>query len=156
MRLTTSLVAALAVLAPALAHASGVEGTDVLYVGGSIPQLHAGQHGRLNTTLTDALVFEHSGGTFAIPYASMQRFEYTVPLARRMGALATFAVVLVRYRQRRHVVELNFRDQSGANQAAVFEVSKEQAKPVVAVLTARVPRPATQGAVQPVRPPSAR
>jgi hypothetical protein len=149
MRLRTSLVAAHVALALAWpAHASAVEGTGVRYVGGSIPQLSAGQQGRLNTTVADTLVFEHSGGTLAIPYASMQRFEYTVPLARRLGAIPTLAVVLVKHRQRRHLVELHFRDQGGTNQVVVFEVSKEQAKSVVAVLSAKVPRPAPQKAVQ--------
>src|SRR5262249_32975879 len=139
MRLRTSLVAALVVLAIVQpARASGVEGTDVRYVSGSIPELNAGVHGRLNLTTADALVFEHSGGTLAMRYASMQCFEYTVPLARRLGAIPTLAVVLVKHRQRRHVVELHFRDQAGTNQAAIFEVSKQQAKPVVAVLSAKV------------------
>jgi hypothetical protein len=99
-------------------------------------------------TVTDQLVFEHSGGTLAIPYASMQRFEYTVPLARRLGAVTTLAVVLVKHRQRRHLVELHFRDQTGTNQTVVFEVSKKQAKPIVAVLSGKVPRPAPRPAAQ--------
>jgi hypothetical protein len=149
MRLTTSPVAVLLMLAiVAPAHAKGVEGTEVRYVGGSMPGLRAGQQGLLNLTMPDQLLFEHAGGTFAIPYASMQRFVYTAPLARRMGVIPTIAVVLVKHRQRRHLVELHFRDQAGTNHSIVFEVSKQQAKPVVAVLSARVPRPAPQSSGQ--------
>jgi hypothetical protein len=156
MRTIGSFVIAISVAASAVpVFASGVEGMEALYVGGSVPQLTAGQRGRLNTTGPDALVFEYAGGTHAIPYASMQRFEYTVPLAKRLGAIPTLAMVLVRYRQRRHLVELQFRDAGGVTQAAVFEVSKDQARPVVAVLAARVPRPVPQ-TVQPARPPSTR
>ena len=57
----------------------------------------------------------------------MQRFQYTQPLARRLGVAATIAVGIVKHRQRRHVVEVYFRDTAGANQVGVFEVSKERA-----------------------------
>jgi hypothetical protein len=154
MKFTRSLVATFAVLLLAApAFAARVDGTSVLYVGGSIAQPPEGRLGRLDITVTDALVFDYAGGTLSIPYGSMQRFEYTVPLARRLGGLATVAVVLVKYRQRRHIIEVQFRDSSGATQVMVFEVSKDRAKPVVAVLNAKVPRPAPQAA-QPGRSPN--
>src|SRR4029453_6916474 len=63
MRTIGSFVIAISVAASAVpVFASGVEGMEALYVGGSVPQLTAGQRGRLNTTGTDALVFEYAGG----------------------------------------------------------------------------------------------
>ena len=60
-----------------------------------------------------------------------------------MTVAATIAVVLVKHRQRRHVIELFFQDTNGVSQVAMFELSKDRAAPVVAVLNARVPpRPA--------------
>jgi hypothetical protein len=111
------------------------------YVGGTVPNVTEGQVGRLDTTVDRNLVFEYGSSRVEIPYASMQRYQYTQRLARRMGVAPTIAVGIVKRRQRRHIVEVFFRDASGVNQVAVFEVSKDRAAPVVAVLNARVPHP---------------
>ena len=138
-RLLTALVI-LSLAVPALA--SGVEGEDVKYVGGTIANLKEGGVGRLDIAGNNAFVFEYGGSRVKIPYASIQRFQYTQPLARRLGVAATIAVGIVKRRQRRHVVEVYFRDIAGVNQVGVFEVSKERVASVVAVLNARVSRPA--------------
>jgi len=137
------LLTALLILSLAVpAFASGVEGADVKYVGGTISSMMEGVVGRFDTAASNALVFEHGGSRVEIAYASIQRFQYTQPLARRMGVAATIAVGVVKRRQRQHVVEVYFRDTAGVNQVAVFEVSKDRAGSVVAVLNARVSRPA--------------
>jgi hypothetical protein len=137
------LLTALLILSLAVpAFASGVEGADVKYVSGTIASMMEGVVGRLDTAAGNALVFEHGGSRLEIAYASIQRFQYTQPLARRLGVAATIAVGVVKRRQRRHVVEVYFRDTAGVNQVAIFEVSKDRAGSVVAVLNARVSRPA--------------
>ena len=135
------LLALLVLAAVAPAHAAPVEGTQVMYVGGSIPGLPAGTLGTLDTQREDALVFQHPNGKLEIPYLSIQSFGYSERLARRMGVVPTIAVVLVKRRQRRHFVEVSFRGADGSAQAVVLEVSKEMAQPVTAVLTARAPKP---------------
>jgi hypothetical protein len=139
MRVMLAAFVTLALASPALA--GGVEGPAVMYVGGTVPNVTEGQVGRLDTTVDRSLVFEYGSSRVEIPYASMQRYQYTQRLARRMGVAPTIAVGLIKRRQRRHIVEVYFRDESGVNQVAVFEVSKDRAAPVVAVLNARAPRP---------------
>lgn len=144
--LVALLIVSLAV--PALA--SSVEGSDVMYLGGSVSDVKEGTVGRLDLTAAPALVFEHGDNRVAIPYASIQRFQYSQRLARRLGVAATIAVVLVKHRQRRHVIELYFQDSNGVSQVAMFELSKDRAAPVVAVLNARVPpRPAPRPGTAP-------
>jgi hypothetical protein len=133
------LVLALAASVPA--QAAPVEGTQVMYVGGSVAGLPAGTMGTLDTQRADVLVFQHAGGRLEIPYNSIQSFQYSQRLARRMGVLPTIAVGLVKRRQRRHFVEVAFRGAEGSAQAVVLEVSKEMAQPVTAVLVARSPKP---------------
>jgi hypothetical protein len=140
MRVMLAALVTLSLAAPALA--VGVEGTAVMYVGGTVSNVTEGQVGHLDTTVDRSLLFEYGNSRVEIPYASMQRYQYTQPLAHRMGVAATIAVGIVKRRQRRHIVEVYFRDASGVNQVAVFEVSKNRAAAVVAVLNARVPRPA--------------
>jgi hypothetical protein len=141
MRAVLVALLTLSLAAPVLA--SPVEGSDVMYMGGSVSNVKEGTVGRLDLTAAQELVFEHGDNRVAIPYASIQRFQYSQRLARRLGVAATIAVVLVKHRQRRHVIELYFLDANGVNQVAMFELSKDRAAPVVAVLNARVPpRPA--------------
>ena len=137
MRAMLVVLLTLSLTVPTLAAA--IEGSDVMYIGGSVAGVKEGTIGRLNITANHALVFEAGDSRVEIPYASLQRFQYTQKLARRLGVAATVAVALVKHRQRRHVVELYFQDGTGVNQVAMFELSKERAAPVVAVLTARVP-----------------
>ena len=140
MRAMLVVLLTLSLTVPALAAA--IEGSDVMYIGGSVAGVKEGTVGRLDVTANNALLFNHGDSRVEIPYASIQRFQYTQKLARRLGVAATVAVVLVKHRQRRHVVELYFQDGTGVNQVAMFELSKERAAPVVAVLNARVtPRP---------------
>jgi hypothetical protein len=144
------LVALLIVPLAVPALASSVEGSDVMYIGGSVSDVKEGTVGRLDLTAAQALVFEHGDSRVAIPYATIQRFQYSQRLARRLGVAATIAVVLVKHRQRRHVVELYFQDSNGVSQVAMFELSKDRAAPVVAVLNARVPpRPAPRSGTAP-------
>ena len=140
MRAMLVVLLTLSLTVPALADA--IEGSDVMYIGGSVAGVKEGTLGRLDVTANNALLFNHGDSRVEIPYASIQRFQYSQKLARRLGVAATVAVVLVKHRQRRHVVELYFQDGTGVNQVAMFELSKERAAPVVAVLNARVtPRP---------------
>ena len=141
MRAMLVVLLTLSMTVPALALA--IEGSDVMYIGGSVAGVKEGTIGRLDVTANQALVYEHGENRVEVPYASIQRFQYSQRLARRLGVAATIAVVLVKHRQRRHVIELYFQDGTGVNQVAMFELSKERVAPVVAVLTARVPpRPA--------------
>jgi hypothetical protein len=135
------ILALLALVVVVPAHAAIVEGSQVMYVGGSIPALPLGTMGTLNTQRTDALVFEYSGGKLEIPYQGIQSFQYSERLARRMGVLPTIAVGLFKRRQRRHFFEVSFRGADGASQAVLLEVSKDMAQAVNVVLLARSPRP---------------
>ena len=135
MRVMLAALVTLVLASPALA--GGVEGTAVMYVGGTVQNVTEGQVGRLDTTVDRSLVFEYGSSRLEIPYASMQRYQYTQRLARKLGVAPTIAVGIIKRRQRRHMVEVYFRDESGVNQVAVFEVSKDRAAPVIAVLNAR-------------------
>ncbi len=140
MRTALALLVALAMAAPALAFPSAVvEGQQVMYVGGTVAGLKEGAMGRLDLTAEKGLVFESSGARHEIPYAQISSHNYTRKLARRMGAIATVAVVLVKRRQRRHFIEVNYRSDDGTPHVAIFEVSKDAVQTVTAVLNARAP-----------------
>ncbi|HWQ03334.1 MAG TPA: hypothetical protein VNL38_02540 [Candidatus Nitrosotenuis sp.] len=120
---------------------SVVEGERVRYIGGSIPNLKANTVGRLDTTNILALKFESADGEVEIPYKLIRAFQYERRLARHLGVALTVAVALVKHRQRRHIIRISYFDAQGTPQAGVFEVSKDNAIAVVAVLQARAPKP---------------
>jgi hypothetical protein len=129
---------------PVLAGPAGgsvVEGEQVRYIGGSIAGVKENTIGRFDTSQSIALAFEFSEGNAEIPYKLIRAFQYEEKLARRLGVVATIAVALVKHRQRRHIIKISYFDREGIPQAAVFEVSKDKATAVVAVLEARAPKP---------------
>jgi len=136
MRTAIALVVVLALAAPAFSSAV-VEGQQVMYVGGTVSGLKEGAMGRLDLTQEKGLVFEASGARHEIPYAQITSHKYSEELARRMGVIGTVAVVLVKRRQRRHFVEINYRGDDGTPHVAVFEISKDAVQTVTAVLDAR-------------------
>lgn len=142
MRTAIVVLLALTLAAPAFSEpgrAAAVEGQQVLYVGGTLGDLKEGAVGRFDLTREKSLVFDAAGMRCEIPYAQITSHKYTEKLARRLGVVATVAVVLVKHRQRRHFIEIDFRSDDGTPQVAVFEISKDAVQTVTAVLDARAP-----------------
>ncbi len=117
-----------------------VEGTEVMYVGGTAPNLSEGLIGHLDTTSPTALTFDASGKRLVIPYDKVQSFQYSRQLARHYGALLTVAIVMFKFRQRRHFVTIHYLDETSTQQVAVFEISKEMPRTLMAVLATRAPK----------------
>jgi len=117
-----------------------VEGTDVLYLGGTVQTVSGGTLGHFDTTSTTELTFDASGKKIVIPYDKIQSFQYSRKLARHYGALLTVAIVMFKFRQRRHFVTINYSDASNTPQVAIFEVSKEMPLTLMPVLAVRAPR----------------
>lgn len=124
--------------------AMAVDYPDVAYIGGTAPGMKEDTVGRIHTESEAEFVFEYAGGKLAIPYKSIDSYSYEKKVAHDLGVVATLVVVMVKYRQRQHFVHINYRDANDVKQVAVFEVSKEMARPVVAVLEARIKKPCNQ------------
>jgi hypothetical protein len=134
------LVSMLLVLSLSVSAFAIVEGSDVMYIGGTVSALNAGAIGHFDTTSESALSFDSSGKKLVIPYGKIQSFQYSRQVARHYGAVLTIAVVLVKFRQRRHFVEIKYLDESNTAQVAVFEIPKEMPRTLMAVLSTRAPR----------------
>lgn len=120
--------------------ARAVEDGQVMYAGGTVPALQAGALGHLNYTSESDLAFEFAANKLLIPYAKIDSFQYTEEVARHLGVLPAMAVGLIRKRQRRHFVRINFRDENNKSQVAVFEVSKRTPQTLLPVLQLRSPQ----------------
>jgi hypothetical protein len=87
-----------------------------------------------------ALKFDYAGGKLVIPFVAIDSFEYSQQVARHLGVLPAIAVGLVKRRQRRHFLRITYHDESSAAQVAIFEVSKEMPRTLLAILEVRAPQ----------------
>jgi len=120
---------------PALA----VEGSQVMYVGGSATGVVAGTVGNLDMTTETVLVFQSAAGKIQIPYAAIQSFEYSTEVTHHLGVMPAIAVGLVKKRQRRHFFRISYMDQRDTAQVAIFEVPKGMPRTLKAILQDRSP-----------------
>ena len=123
----------LAISLPALA----VEGSEVMYIGGTVPALNTGVVGRLDTTSATVLTFDHAAGKLTIPYADIESFDYSKEVTRHLGVLPAIGVGLVKMRKHRHYFRISYRGVDNALQVVVFEVPKHMPRTLQAVLQAR-------------------
>ncbi|HZV87554.1 MAG TPA: hypothetical protein VFF95_08415 [Candidatus Binatus sp.] len=117
-----------------------VDGGQVMYVGGTVGVLKEGILGRLDATSQTALNFEYSGGRLVIPFGEIDSYEYSQQVARHLGVVPAIAVGLVKRRQRRHYFRITYHDESKTQQVAIFEVSKETPRTLLAILQGRAPQ----------------
>ena len=120
---------------PALA----VEGSQVMYVGGSATGVVAGTLGSLDMATETVLVFQSAAGKIEIPYAAIQSFEYSAEVTHHLGVMPAIAVGLVKKRQRRHFFRISYMDRKDIAQVAIFEVPKGMPRTLKAVLQDRSP-----------------
>lgn len=137
---------------------AALDSPDVRYMGGSAP-LAAGAICRLDLADSNALTFVVGQQRVSIPYATVHAFSYDKQVAHPMGVIGTVAVVMIKYRQRRHYLQVEYKDEKAVNQAAVFELPKDMVQATLAVLRARVKMPCSPEAdacrrVEPVVRPS--
>ena len=117
-----------------------VESGQVQYTGGTISSLSVGAMGKFDLNRPDSLVFSSGSATLNIPYANITKFHYEEKLARHLGVILTIAVVLVKHRQRRHFVEITYRDPDNKEQVALFEIAKTDVDATKATIETRSPQ----------------
>ncbi len=117
-----------------------VEGNEVMYVGGTASNLTTGVIGHFDTSSQTALTFQAAGTKLVIPYDKIKSYQYSHPVARHYGVLLTVAVVMLKYRQRRHYVKVTYFDDKDTEQVAIFEVPKTMPGTLMSVLQTRAPQ----------------
>ena len=135
-----TLVLSLCLFASMSMRSSAVETGQVMYVGGTVVALNAGVSGKLDASSPTALRFDSSAGKLAIPFERIDSYEYSQQVAHHLGVLPAIAVGLVKKRQRRHFFRISWHDENSTQQVAIFEVSKEMPRTLLAILQARAPQ----------------
>ena len=121
-------------------HAHAVENGQVMYVGGTVTSLKEESLGKLDTTSQSAITFESSGTKILIPYAVIDSFEYSKPVAHHLGVLPAIAVGLVKQRRHRHYLRIAYHEDDNSKQVVIFEVPKDMPRALLAILQVRAPQ----------------
>jgi hypothetical protein len=117
-----------------------VEGDQVEYIGGTVGAVAPGTSGKIDMANEKEFRFVTATATLAIPYAKLDSYQYTEEVAHHLGVIPTIAIVMIKYRQRRHYFRISYRDENDKPQSVVLEVPKQMPKTINAVLEARVPK----------------
>lgn len=127
-----------AVAMPAIA----ADENDVVYEGGTIPNLHSATAGRFDTTDHESLAFVYASAQLNIPYGQIESYEYSRQVVHHLGVLPAIGVGLVRARKKNHFVRIIYHDDKGGSQVAVFRIPKHSPNTLMPVLQARAPQTA--------------
>lgn len=136
-------IAAFLVLVAVALPAAAADENDVVYEGGTVPNLHSEIAGRFDTTVQESLAFVYSSGQLNIRYAQIESYEYNRQVVHHLGVLPAIGVGLVRARKKSHFVRIVYRDENGGSQVAVFRVPKHLPNTLMPVLQARAPQTAS-------------
>ena len=134
------IVATFLMMAFAVPMFAFVEDDQVQYIGGTVSTVAPGTVGKLDAINEKELRFVAGAAVISMPYAKIDSYQYTEEVAHHLGVLPTIAIVMIKYRQRRHYFRISYRDENDKPQSVVLEVSKEMPKAVSAVLESRVPK----------------
>jgi hypothetical protein len=153
MRRTLQVVAITLVVVLALESlAFAVDSKNAAYCGGTVPGFDGAKdlvEGTLDTKNSKQLVFTamdkpFRGKTFAIPYDKVIDLEYGQKAGRRVGtAVATtvlfgpIGLLSLLSKKRKHYLTIGFKDESGMDQVAVFELGKDIVRTALPIVETR-------------------
>ena len=119
--------------------AFGVGGKRALYRGGTLP-IAESTRGEVSTLDPLLFSFRHKLGDLEIPYAQVNALEYGQKAGRRLGLAIVVSPVFLLSKKRKHYLTINYVDDDGNQQAAVFEIGKKIIRTTLAGLEARTGR----------------
>ena len=106
------------------------------YVGGTLDAKFR-TAGQLKFSEPKTVSYEGTNLRLAIPYEQIVSYRYCRQVSRHLGILPAIAVALVKPRQHRHVFTIVYFDEQRRKQVAIFEVPKQAAGTVKAILDAK-------------------
>jgi len=115
---------------------AAVRGDEVLYVGGTVPNLPEGTEGRVDLSNEDKMIFSSGKGGFEIPYRSITSLEYGQKAGRRLGVAITITIWALFSKKRKHFLTIGYTI-GDKPQGVVLEIAKGRPKAVITVLETR-------------------
>lgn len=124
---------------------AGLGSDKTMYIGGTINSIKQGTVGKSSAADEKVFVFSYKGGELKIPYAEVTSLSYGQHAGRRVGATVALGVTTLGIgalpvlfsKKRRHYLTLEYKDDKGAGQAAVFEIGKDAIRTTLSSLEVR-------------------
>lgn len=117
--------------------AFAVEGSEVVFAGGSVPGLTAGAAGSLDLTRGAFVLLRFPGQEVEIPYDRIRSYEHTQEVAVHLGVAPAIAVGLVKKRRKNHYLRITFADKADVAQVVVLEIPKTMPRVIMPLLAVR-------------------
>lgn len=118
-------------------------GGKVELIGGTTKNFSNKAGGRLETADEAELRFITKSSTLAIPYARVVLLEYGQKVDRRYVTALLVSPLFLLAKSRRHYLTIGYEDEAGRQQAVIFQVAKDDVRPVLVGLEARTGRRVT-------------
>jgi hypothetical protein len=116
--------------------AVAVDGGKAVYVGGTLA-VKEKTEAPIDLHGTDDLVFRPKGAPVRISWSGIDEIEYGQKVGHRMKTAIFLTPLSLFSKNRHHFVTLSFKDLEGREQAAVFELDKNDVRSALAILRAR-------------------
>ena len=116
---------------------AAVTGRQVMYVGGTVPELPEGTIGKLETKSDKVFVFESPKGRFEIAYENVTSLEYGQKVGRRLGVALTISIWALLSKKRKHFLTIGYTDDNDKAHGVVLEIPKGTAKSFITILEVR-------------------
>lgn len=120
---------------------AAVESKRAMYVGGTVAIIHEKQQGNLDASGSSGFVFTWDKGRWNVPFANISKMVYHEKVGRHVGAAVATTVAVgvgglfvLMAKKKKHYLSLEWKDESGQAQVAVFELSKDAFENVIADL----------------------
>jgi hypothetical protein len=127
----------LAVVCLGAALASAGEGGRADYVGGTLATVPSGTGGRILATDESHFRFEAGRNSIRIPWDRVNLLEYGLQVNRRYAMAVLISPLFLLSKSRRHFVTVGYTDDTGKQQAMVFQVAKNDVRATLVALEAR-------------------
>lgn len=131
-------VVAVMVAACLTAGVLAVDADKAAYVGGTLSGVQEKAEGKFNTQSDSEIAFSAGNkGSVAIPYAAISSLEYGQKAGRRVAVGILISPFALFSKKRNHYLTIGYADQSGKEQAGVFELGKDIVRTTLKILEVR-------------------
>jgi hypothetical protein len=115
-----------------------VDGDKASYIGGTLTNVKEKSEGDFSTADPAQVVFTAKKvPPVLIRYASIESLEYGQKAGRRVAVAVLVSPFALFSKKRNHYLTITYKDQAGAEQAAVFELGKDIVRTTLKVLEVR-------------------